>query len=126
MASSFNSLGLFNSGPHRFRLGAEGEYALVLARIDPFQAGSTPVGPLELVVIVRGRLQASSQSALWMIRDTITAQLTHPPQIGALVDHSGRTWDDVSFTRFEVDDRIDRGRIWSVGYEATFTRFLKK
>ncbi len=122
MASTYQSFGIFNSGPHRFSVGVEGEYLLVNARVNPFQAGSTPVGPLELSVLVTGRLQAASDSALWVLRDAVTAQLTHPLQVGTLIDHNGRAWDDMSFVRIVWADRTDRGRVWSVGYTATFLR----
>ncbi|MGE3107529.1 MAG: hypothetical protein AB7G11_00970 [Phycisphaerales bacterium] len=124
MSSTYKSQGIFNSGPHRFSVGAEGEYLLVNARVDPYSAGSTPVGPLEVTVMVTGRLQAASEGALWTLRSTITALLTHPLQVGALVDHNGHSWSDMSFTRIEWADRTDRGRVWSIGYTATFTRLL--
>lgn len=124
MASTFKSLGIFNSGPHRFSVGVEGEYLLINARVDPYQAGSTAIGSLELTVLVTGRLQAASESSLWTLRDAVTAQLTHPLQTGALVDHNGRSWADMSFTRIVWADRADRGRVWSMGYTATFTRLL--
>jgi hypothetical protein len=124
MASTFKGLGLFNSGPHRFALGPQGEYVLINARLTPTQAGSTPIGPLELTVIVKGRLVAAGESALWTLRDAVTAQLTDPVQTGTLIDHHGRTWTDMSFVRYEEGDRTDRAREWSIGYTATFVRFL--
>lgn len=124
MSSTFMGIGLFNSGPHRFSLGAQGEYVLVNARINPTQAGSTPIGPLELTVHVQGRLQAGSESALWALRDAVTAQLTDPVQTGTLVDHGGRAWGMMSFVGYVENDRTDRGRVWSIGYAATFVRFL--
>jgi hypothetical protein len=123
MSSTFKGLGLFNSGAHRFRLAPEGEYVLRNAVLNPNQAGSTPVGPLELVIFVTGRLVAPSESALWALRDAITAQLTHPVQTGTLIDHHGRTWTNMSFVEFATEDRTDRGRVWSIAYTAKFIRF---
>ena len=123
MPSFFQSTDLFGPGPHRFSLATQGEYILTLARIDPFQSGSSPIGPLELTVIVRGRLVASSESDLWTRRDAIAAKLTHPPQVGDLVDHHGRTFTDMSFVSFTPADRTDRGRVPSLTFEARFTRF---
>jgi hypothetical protein len=121
--SSFNDIDLFGSGPHRFSEAPLGEYVLVNARVDPFQAGSQPIGPLELTIIVRGRLVADSENDLWALRDAIAEQLTHPPQTGALKEGSGRDWEDISFVNFTCADRTDRGRKVSISYTATFTRF---
>ena len=101
MASFFNSLGLFNSGPHRFGHRAIGELVVPNAALNPVVPGSIAAGPLELVVVVSGRLVASSESALWTLRDAVAAQLTDPPVTATLVDHHGRTWNDMSFVRFE-------------------------
>lgn len=124
MPSTFMGLGLFNSGPHRFSQGLQGEYVLSNARLNPTQAGSVPIGPLELIVRVKGRLQAASESALWTLRAAVTAQLTDPVQTGTLVDHNSHSWATMSFIEYEEDDRTDRGRVWSMGYVATFIRFL--
>lgn len=123
MASSFNNLDLFGSGPHRFAQATIGQYVLVNARADPFQAGQTPIGPLNLVIIVRGRLVAPSESDLWDLRDAIAAQLTDPVTTAALKETSGRTWPDMSFIAFAPADRTDRGRGFSLAYTATFVRF---
>lgn len=137
MASFFNSLGLFNSGPHRFGHRAIGELVVPNAALNPVQPGSIAAGPLELVVVVTGRLVASSESALWTLRDAIAAQLTDPPVTATLVDHHGRSWNDMSFVRFEPLEpgggggsaggsggRTDRGRVRSLAYRAVFIRFL--
>ena len=134
MASFFNSLGLFNSGPHRFSHRAIGELVVPNTALNPTLPGSIAAGPLELVVIVTGRLVASSESGLWTLRDAIAAQLTDPPTVATLIDHHGRTWNDMSFVRFEPLEpssgaagsagRTDRGRVRSLAYRATFVRFL--
>lgn len=121
--SSYNELDLFGSGPHRFRQLPIGEAVLLYARVDPFQPGSTPIGPIELAISVRGRLIAESEDALWAVRDAVAAQLTHPPTTAALKEDSTRTWEDMSFIRFEPADRTDRGRVFSLEYLATFVRF---
>lgn len=122
MSSSFNNIDLFGFGPHRFAQLTIGEYVLVNARVDPFQAGSTPIGPLNLAITVRGRLVAGSESDLWDLRDAIAAQLTDPVTTGALKEFGGRTWDDMSFVAFAPADRTDRGRVLSLAYTATFVR----
>lgn len=120
--STFNELALFDSGPHRFAQLTLGEYLLLNARVDPFQPGSTPVGPLELAITVRGRLVASSEEGLWALRDAISAHITHPPTVAALKEDSGREWNDMSFVAFSPADRTDRGRTFSLAYTATFVR----
>ncbi len=121
--SVYNDLDLFGSGPHRFAQAAIGEYVLINARVDPFQAGSTPIGPLELTLAVRGRLVASTEDELWILRDAIAALLVHPPLVAELKETSGRTWADMALVNFTPADRTDRGRTFSIGYTATFVRF---
>ncbi|MBL9032496.1 MAG: hypothetical protein JNM80_12425 [Phycisphaerae bacterium] len=123
MASSFKSLNLFGSGPHRFAVGRQGQFVVAEIALNNPVAGSRYLGLVELEVIVRGRLVAASDSALWTIRDAITAQLLDPPAPGTLIDHHGRSWADMSFVRFEPGDRTDRGRTVSLAYEARFLRF---
>lgn len=122
--SSFKGIDLFGSGPNRFSVEALGTYVLRLARIDPFAAGSAPIGPLEEAVVVRGRLVAQDEAGLWALRDAIVAQLTDPPQEGKLEDGHGREWEGMSFVLFDPGDRTDRGRVVSLGYTARFIRFL--
>ncbi len=138
MASFFNSLGLFNSGPHRFGHRAIGELVVPNAALNPVVPGSIAAGPLELIVVVTGRLVAGSETALWTLRDAVAAQLTDPPTAATLIDHHGRTWNDMSFVRFEplepsgaqgtgaggAGGRTDRGRVRSLAYRATFVKFL--
>lgn len=121
--STFNDIDLFGSGPHRFTHEPLGEYLLVNARIDPFQAGSQPIGPLDLAVTVRGRLVAATEDDLWDQRDAIAAMITHPPTTAALKEDGGRTWVQMSFVGFATDGPTDRGRVFSVAYTARFVRF---
>ena len=99
--STFNDIDLFGSGPHRFTHEPLGEYVLVNARIDPFQAGSQPIGPL----------------------DTIAALLPPPPPTAALKEDGGRTWVEMAFVGFATEGPTDRGRVLSVAYTARFVRF---
>ncbi len=124
MPSSFKSQNIFGSGPHRFSVLAEGELVIANSRLNPLQPGSIGVGPLELMVEVRGRLVSTTESGLWTLRDTITSLLSHPPLLGTLQDLNGRSWTNMSFTRFETDERTDRGRTFSIAYRAMFIRFL--
>ena len=122
MPATFNAQPLFSSGPHRFQEGPTGEQLLSNGRLFPTNPGSQPIGPLEPTVTIRGRLVAPTESALWALRDAIAAQLTHPPTRADLTDHRGRTWPDMDFVNFTPADRTDRGRVFSLTYQATFTR----
>ena len=124
MASSFKGIDLFGSGPHRFMIGKQGEVVVGLAFGSSPQAGSLYLGLGELDITVTGRLVASSESALWTLRDNVVAQLVDPPTSGTLIDLTGRSWANMSFITYTEDDRTDRGRVKSVGYVAVFRRFL--
>src|SRR5881394_1017325 len=112
--SSFNSLDLFGSGPHRFALAKQGEDVVPNFTLGSGGSGSTAVGPIELDVIITGRLVAASEGDLWTLRDAIAAQLTDPPTAATLVDDHGRTWSGISFITYTESDRTDRGRAWSI------------
>ena len=123
MSSSFKSLDLFGSGPHRFALGRQGQALQSELFATPPGPGTRYLGLVELQVIITGRLVAASESALWTLRDAVTAQLLDPPEPGTLIDLHGRTWTDMSFVGFVAADRTDRGRVVSIGYEARFVKF---
>ena len=123
MGSSFKTLDLFGSGPHRFSLAKQGQLVILDFQLNSFTTDSFWLGLLELDVNVNGRLVASSESALWTLRDAVTAQLLSTPTAGTLVDLHGRSWADMSFIRYEEEDRVDRGRSYSIGYSAMFRRF---
>ena len=91
MSSSFKGHNLFGSGAHRFMMARQGELAPLNLSIGVFDANSSALGLVELEVHVRGRLVASSESALWALRDAVTAELIHPPTPGTLADLHGRT-----------------------------------
>lgn len=117
----FNSLDLFGSGPHRFQEGRRGQVWLEPEQVAT--GNSTQLlGERELEVVVTGRLVAASESALWDLRDAITAQLTDPPTSATLEDQHGHQWTDMSFLDFRPADRIDRGRQRSLAYRALFRR----
>ncbi|MCA9279849.1 MAG: hypothetical protein H6815_05315 [Phycisphaeraceae bacterium] len=125
MASSFKSLDLFGSGPHRFRMGVQGVTLLENVDMSPPAESATVVGATDLTVVVEGRLAASTESALWDLRDAISDELASPPAPGTLIDLHGRTWADMSFIEYEEHGPTDRGRVRSLGYTATFRRFAE-
>lgn len=123
--SNFEGVDLFGSGPARFRQMVQGNAVVanyVIGASPP--NGSTPQGPIELDVVVKGRLVAGSEGALWLLRKAITDQLTDPPTIGALFDDYAHKWENVSFIRYTEGDRTDRGRVRSIAYEAVFRAFV--
>lgn len=123
-STTFNGLPLFASGPHRVVHMPIGEAVLPNGVLNPVNPGSTPIGPIELEIEVRGRLIGASEAALWALRDAIAAQLTHPPAVGTLQEPGGRSWSSMSFVLFTVGGPTDRGRTWSIAYAARFVRFL--
>lgn len=122
--SSFEGLDLFGSGPARFRAMAQGSVVVanyVIGATPP--NGSTAQGPIELDVVVTGRLVATTEAGLWSLRDAITAQLADPPTNGSLFDDYGHKWEDVALIRYTEGGRTDRGRVKSMAYEAVFRKF---
>lgn len=122
MSSTFKGLDLFGSGPHRFSVGPRGQLITANFFNGGGNAGSTLQGLIAWQVIVKGRLVAGSEAALNALRDAVIAQLEPLPTPGTLVDTRGRTWSDMNFVTFQEGDRVDRGRVWSVTYTATFVR----
>lgn len=120
--STFNGVSLFGSGPHRFLEGRRGQSLQSQLFASPPGPGTLYLGLVETRVRVRGRLVAASEAGLWALRDAVTAQLQDPPVYGTLADGRGRAWDSMSLVGFRVSDRVDRGRAFSVAYEATFIR----
>lgn len=122
--SSFDGIDLFGSGPHRSRVGEQGQVVFgSLAAVNAAAPDSYPLGPRELDVIITGRLVASDEAGLWALRDAVVAQLTDPPKKATLVDTTGRSFADMTFYSFEEGFEVDRGRVWSLRYEARFRRF---
>ena len=122
--SSFKGSNLFGSGPHRFTVGREGRRIVAYATVagDPLVPGTLTAGDLGLRVTVRGRLVASSDSALWSLRDAITAQAASDSDAGTLSDGRGRSWPDMKLIAFEPAGPVDRGRVVSLAYTAEFGR----
>ncbi len=122
MGSSFKGNDLFGSGPHVFEVGRQGRRIVSLAALsgDPSVEGTIESGDYELRVTVKGRLVAGSESALWTLRDAIATESGFEVAGGDLVDHHGRTWSGVKLFWVEWDGAVNRGRTWSIGYEALF------
>lgn len=120
MATTYKGINLFGSGPHRVEFLAKGH----LITIDFFGGGtgggSTAQGLTDWQVVVRGRLVAASESSLRTLRDVVISQLQATPTPGTLVDHHGHSWAGLSFVKYTEQGPMDKGRVWSIGYEAVF------
>lgn len=122
MSSTFAGKSLFNSGPHRFIVGRLGR----LTR-GPFQTPldlpyTTDEGTRELVILQQGRLVAATNAALWSQIDLIQIE-AEATTTGTLIDHHGESWTGLTLIRFEPIKWIDRGRQFSLAYEAIYLRF---
>ncbi|MBL8990302.1 MAG: hypothetical protein JNJ48_01845 [Phycisphaerae bacterium] len=124
MGCEFNRTDLFGPGPQRAALEPFGLLAPARLSIGQTAPGSVVLGPLELTVIVRGRMVTAGDADLADRLQFIADQLTDPPSIGELVLDDGRAFADMAFLRFSPADRTDRARAVSLAFEARFTRLL--
>ncbi len=121
MGSSFKGSDLFGSGPHVFSVGRQGRRVVSNGSFgDPSAPGSFESGDYELRVSVKGRLVATSESGLWSLRDAIAAQAASGVSAGDLIDPHGHTYSGVKLLHVGWDGPVDRGRVVSIGYEASF------
>lgn len=119
--STIAGQGLFNSGPHRFRLRPVGTLAVPPLVIDVVQTTTAILDQIEVALEQTGRLIDATPSGLWdqveAIRQAAEARLN-----GVLIDETGRSWTDMTLLRFEMVGQLSRGRVVSVGYEALYVR----
>jgi len=123
MPSSFNTLDLFSSGPHRFIVGPMGSQLIENTLIAPTTPGRQAIGPQDGDVTIRGRLIAGSDEDLWSLITAITEQITDPPTAADLVDSNAHSFKNMSFISLTLLAPFDRARQTSVPYEAKFTQF---
>lgn len=122
MTSTFNGTSYFNSGPHRFDVGATGRLITNPLRGGNFNAYSRDEAVQELEIIQIGRLIATTEAALWTLFDTARS-VSEGTTLGTLVDHSGKSWPLMRLVRFEATAPVDRGRVYSLAYKARYLRF---
>ena len=122
MGSTFKGLDLFGSGPHVFEVGRQGRRVVSLSVVagDASVPGTFESGDYELRVTVKGKLVASSDADLWLLRDAIAAEAAFQVPGGDLIDQHGRIWSGVKLFWVEWSGAVDRGRELSIGYEALF------
>lgn len=123
MPVTFDGKQLFGVGPQRVSVRPIGQELLPRFRAIPNAPGLQPIGVLDYVVLVSGRLVESSEELLWSLRDEISQELTDPPEPGQLEDGLGRVLGELRFISFATGDRTDRGREVSLEFEATFIAF---
>lgn len=125
MASSYKGLDLFGSGPHRFSQGLAGLAIEPRWRVTGVSTdtGTLPLGDLEPEVVVTGRLVASTEAGLWTLRRAIADLAVLSAGAGVLVDLAGHSYADMWLIEYAEADRVDSGRVWSVGYVARFRDF---
>ena len=123
MSAHYKSLPLFSSGPARFSVLSQGLVVISNLSQGITDPNTFPIGLRELDVVVTGRLSAPTEASLWSLRETMTAQISSPPEPGLLEDSHGKQWANMSFIRVDWDTRTDRGRTHSISYIATFRRF---
>ena len=124
--SSFRGKDLFGSGPHRTVIARRGLLVVPFAVEfnSPIIPGARAHGDLELIVSIRGRLVASSESALWTLREAVAGEAEFADGDGTLVDTRGRSFEGMWLIRYEEFGAVDRGRNWSMAYEAAFRQFI--
>jgi hypothetical protein len=121
--SSYKGLDLFGSGPHRCFVGRRG-YVVTPNAFEPGGGMGSGIRDVrELDVWVRGRLVATSEAALWTLREAIANQFATPATAGTFVDTAGRTFENMTMVRYVEDEVRDKGRVWSVAYEVQLRRF---
>ena len=122
MGSSFKGVDLFGSGPHRFVV-LEGRRRIIAQSTvtgNVLDAGTFESGNYELRVEVRGRLVASDDVGMWVLRDAIVGETIASVGSGVLEDQFGHQWTGMKLLRFEAGGAVDRGRVLSLGYVAEF------
>lgn len=124
--SSFRGNDIFGSGPHR--VTAPARELLVIPRWVQFQqpfddgTGSEVIGAKEPIMTVSGRLVGVDEASLWVRREAVASEAELPQVQGDLVDNDGRVWSGMTLISYEELGPVDRGRVWSVRYRATFRR----
>jgi len=124
--TTFRGIDFFGSGPHRVVQGVREQtlvpYWVLFGQPYDDSTGTESQGDDDVVVTVRGRLVGATEADLWDARDALMQEVRRavPARRGDLVDADGRVWADLVLVGYAEHAPIDRGRVWSVGYTATF------
>lgn len=118
---TFNGSQVFGDGPARFieeRFGRAFRNPLSGSGSDNLIFDE---GKRELRVTQRGRFVESTEAVLRGRIDQVRA-LAEAPAIGLLRASSVRSWSDMTMLIVDLDEKIDGGREWSVGYTIQYAR----
>ncbi|MCA9293995.1 MAG: hypothetical protein KDA20_09300 [Phycisphaerales bacterium] len=120
MAATFAGLDLFSSGPHRIVPSKFGKIWF-----SPYTGTINPNGYTDYFerrepwLLQTGRLIATTHSALITLVQAIQTQ-AEIPKTGTLVEANGQSWSSMTLLQVQLADRVDRGRVYSVGYELIY------
>jgi hypothetical protein len=119
---TFDGVEIFGTGAYHLVVLERGVMLVPRLRFGVLSSGSLVAGEIELTAVVRGRLVHDKLTDLWAAVSGIEALLTNPPTMGVLSDGLGQVLTDMSFVSFRTEQRLERGRLIALPFEATFVR----
>jgi hypothetical protein len=120
---TFSGVPLFPGSVTRVLPEAVGQQLLPRRAMNMPGSGSVAIGPLEVAVTITGRMHAADATQLEAALELTRAAGSPPLTPSVLADEeTERTWDDMSFVRFELTGPMEIGRVASVGFRARFVR----
>ncbi len=122
MAVTFGGVAIFGVSVLRTLLEPRGALVVPKLALGSREPGTDLIGPLEVGVVIRGRLLASTTADLEQRLGQVRLRLAPDWPPATLVDTLGRTHHDMEFVRLVLAGPMDRGRMVSVGLEARFLR----
>lgn len=122
MSGTFDGNALFSSGPARWAVRPRGIESQPRWRLtgNSTDSGTLPIGQVELEIVVTGRLVAATEAALWALREAVADAARFVDGPATLVDDRGRSFANMWFIDYTEADRVDAGRVWSMGFTASF------
>ena len=125
MSGTYDGDALFSSGPARGAIRPRGSESQPRGRStgNNTHSGTLPSGQLELEIVVTGRLVAATEAALWTLREAVADAAVFANGAATLVDDRGRSFPDMWFIEYAEGDRVEKGRVWSSGYTASFRNY---
>jgi hypothetical protein len=122
MAVTFGGVAIFGVSVLRTLLEPRGALLVPKLALGSREPGSDLLGPLEVGVVIRGRVVAGTTASLEQRLGQIRLRLAPDGPSATLVDTLGRTYPDMEFVRLTLTGPVDRGRTVSQGIEARFVR----
>ena len=125
MSGTYDGDALSSSGPARWAIRPRGIDSQPTWRTprNSTHSGTLPSRQLELELVVTGRLVAATEAALWTLREAVADAAVFANGAATLVDDRGRSFPDMWFIEYAEGDRVEKGRVWSVGYTASFRNY---